>query len=158
SSIGVESATAFHVQRSHRPMSPTARLRLFVAILIVGIAACSSNEMLQPAYGSDDWDRFVTPPSDEDAEAIRAACGYLVGALPAETQGRSHPNGASIPIDHIVVVMQENRSFDHYFQKLPEFGQPDAEVAPPDFVNPGVDGVPVAPYHETHACVPGTVH
>jgi len=40
-----------------------------------------------------------------------------------------------IPIDHIIGVMQENRSFDHYFQKLPEYGQPDAEVAPANTFN-----------------------
>ncbi|MGJ0485555.1 MAG: phospholipase C [Methylomicrobium sp.] len=40
------------------------------------------------------------------------------------------PHGREIPIDHIIVVMQENRSFDHYFQKLPAFGQPDVDVAP----------------------------
>ena len=35
-----------------------------------------------------------------------------------------------IPIDHVIVAMQENRSFDHYIQKLPKYGQPGAEVAP----------------------------
>lgn len=40
------------------------------------------------------------------------------------------PHGREIPIDQIIVVMQENRSFNHYFQKLPAFGQPDVDVAP----------------------------
>jgi phospholipase C len=47
--------------------------------------------------------------------------------------------GDAIPIDHFVIIMQENRSFDHYFQALPESGQPDVEVAPSDFSNPKSD-------------------
>ena len=43
--------------------------------------------------------------------------------------------GKDIPIDHIIVIMQENRSFDHYFQGLPGSGQTDADVAPLDVVN-----------------------
>ena len=49
-------------------------------------------------------------------EVTRRACGYDVGSLAIETQGASAPDGAKIPIDTIVIVMMENRSFDHYFQ------------------------------------------
>ena len=51
-------------------------------------------------------------------------------ALPASTilaeQAQAHwlgnplPSPRNIPIDHIVILMMENRSFDHYFGWLPE--------------------------------------
>lgn len=104
------------------------------------------------------WDRAVTPPSDADAKAQREACGYKAGSLPAETQGASFPSGDAIPVDHIVILMQENRSFDHYFQMLPQAGQPDVEVAPADFTNPDADGMPVAPFHDTSYCFVDTDH
>ena len=137
-------------------------------LLVAGcLAGCGSDETVSPQPspdaggplpGPEEWNREVTPPPDVEAEEKRAACGYQAGALPAETQGASHPNGADIPIDHIVVVMMENRSFDHYFQKLPEYGQPDVEVAPASFTNPDPDGNPVAPFHDTQFCFVDTNH
>lgn len=111
-----------------------------------------------PRPGPEEWNREVTPPADAEAEAARAACQYAAGALPAETQGESRPNAERIPIDHIVVLMMENRSFDHYFQKLPEYGQPDADVAPADYSNPDLDGNPVFPFHDTQYCFVDTNH
>lgn len=67
------------------------------------------------------------------------SCPYQAGQSVVET----YPDmirSTDIPIDHIIVVMQENRSFDHYFQKLPEYGQPDAEVAPANTFNLDKDG------------------
>jgi phospholipase C len=90
--------------------------------------ACST-----PLPGPPEWNRSVQAPSDSNAETQRAQCAFTVGALPKETQGQSHPNGSEIPIDHIVILMMENRSFDHYFQHLPDDGQPDVEVAPAGF-------------------------
>ena len=39
----------------------------------------------------------------------------VTAALPAEAKPRSRPYGDLRDIKHVVVVMQENRSFDHYF-------------------------------------------
>jgi phospholipase C len=108
--------------------------------------------------GPAEWNRDVEPPADAEAEAQRAACGYAAGALPAETQGESRPTGRDVPIDHVIVVMMENRSFDHYFQKLPEHGQPDVEVAPEGFTNPDLEGKPVAPFHDDQYCFVDTNH
>jgi phospholipase C len=108
--------------------------------------------------GPPEWNRDVVPPADGDAEMARGACEYAAGALPAETQGESRPYGKDIPIDHIVVVMMENRSFDHYFQKLPEYGQPDVDVAPAAYTNPDANGMPVAPFRDSALCVVDTNH
>ena len=125
---------------------------LFLSLSFV--AACSSKVLPGPT----EWNRSVVAPADQDAQTQRTACGYKAGSLPAETQGKSYPMGSQIPIDHIVVIMMENRSFDHYFQKLPENGQPDAEVAPAGFTNPDLDGNPVAPYHDEQQCFVDTAH
>jgi len=105
-----------------------------------------------------DWDRTVTRPSDDEAAKKRTACGFAKGALAGETHGVSAPVGKAIPIDTIVIAMQENRSFDHYFYKLKERGHPDAEVAPPDFTNPDLDGTPVKPFRDKQLCFLDTAH
>jgi phospholipase C len=104
------------------------------------------------------WNRSMKPPSDVEAAARRLACGYAAGALPVETQGVSYPNGDAIPVKHILVLMQENRSFDHYFTKLPESGQPDVEVAPSTYADPTGMGQDLQPYHQTRDCFADTNH
>jgi phospholipase C len=104
----------------------------------------------------------------DPSQAMRASCSYDVGSLAADTQGPSAPVGASIPIDTIVVIMMENRSFDHYFEDLPNQGWTDVDVAPvaagdagPDAAqttNPGVDGTPVPFVHGTQLCFADTNH
>lgn len=130
------------------------------AVLLATLSCSSADETvpLAPPPGPEEWNKVVTPPSDEDATAARAACEFKAGTLPAESQGASFPNGSDIPIDHIIVIMMENRSFDHYFQKLPEYGQPDVDVAPDDFTNPDADGVPVPIFHDKQYCFVDTNH
>ena len=129
---------------------------LSAAGFIFGLSSLLSSCGLDPLAPA--WDRVVVSPPDDVAAALRSACVYRAGALPAETQGKSHPNGSQIPIDHIVVLMQENRSFDHYFQKLPEYGQPDVEVAPPGYVNLDASGHAIAPFHQPESCFVDILH
>lgn len=125
----------------------------------VGLLACSNDETTPPGLpGPEEWNRAVVPPSDGEAEGKRLACEYQAGSLPAETQGASRLNGTDIPIDHVLIVMMENRSVDHYFQKLPEYGQPDIDVAAVTFTNPDPGGMPVAPFHESSYCFVDTAH
>src|SRR5207248_10297657 len=63
-------------------------------------------------------------------------CRFGPGAMPAET-GRVH--GTQIPIDHIIVMMQENRSFDRYFGRLHDQGQPRVRPPRPNSSNPDPD-------------------
>jgi phospholipase C len=61
-----------------------------------------------------------------------------------------------IPIDHIVVLMQENHSFDNYLGRLHNYDPTlDVEAEPsaasnPDPANPG--GPPIAAFHQTRLC------
>jgi phospholipase C len=94
-------------------------------------------------------------PVPVDAQAAdRAACTFKSGATVAATLGLDAAARARIPITHIIVVTEENRSFDHYFGKLPGLGQPDAEGWPPGFTNPDTNGKAVAPFHLTSTCLP----
>ena len=78
---------------------------------------------------------------------------------PAVSLGQGGPAAAkpASPIDHVVVLMQENRSFDHYLGQLGREGQPQAEPEPADASNPNpIDPAapPIMNYHETRYCEP----
>ena len=82
-----------------------------------------------------------------------ADCPFEAGALPAATLPEGTPHGDAIPIDHIVVLMQENRSFDHYFGRLRPRGPAAAEGPPDGASNPDpLGGAPIEPFHQKAAC------
>jgi phospholipase C len=62
-------------------------------------------------------------------------------------------------INHIVILLQENRSFDHYFGHLADYWAAHGYAAeqfdgePADASNPGTDGSTVSAYHLTTTCV-----
>ncbi|MGC2695751.1 MAG: alkaline phosphatase family protein [Candidatus Angelobacter sp.] len=62
-------------------------------------------------------------------------------------------------VNHIIFMLQENRSFDHYFGNLNNYraslGLPqDVDVAPPGVTNPARDGTgPIARFHFTDKCI-----
>jgi phospholipase C len=111
-----------------------------------------------------DWDRAVTRPANESAAAAsREACQFHRGALPAETLGAEVPVGDNIPIKTVVVLMQENRSFDSYFGHLNQFAhRSDIESAPENTTNPERINTPGSPTHPwQHApllCLADTNH
>lgn len=107
--------------------------------------------------GPEEWNREVTAPSTQEAATARTACQYKAGALPKETHGADAPMGKDIPIDHIVVIMSENRSFDHYLQGIRSIGI-DADVAPETYTNPDENGDDVAPARDTAYCFADTPH
>ncbi|MBL8685153.1 MAG: alkaline phosphatase family protein [Myxococcales bacterium] len=98
-----------------------------------------------------------TQPDSVLAER-RRGCAFRAGAWPAETLGMDVPIGEQIPIDHVLILMQENRSFDHYFSRLPEAGQTDVDVPAADWTNPAADGARVSRYHDTEYCIEDVSH
>jgi phospholipase C len=83
--------------------------------------------------------------------AISVAMGPLVLSWPAAAP----VHAAAIPIDHIVILMQENRSFDSYFGRIHFEGQPHATPEPPGSNNPNPqdpNGPPIRVFHKTHYC------
>jgi phospholipase C len=83
----------------------------------------------------------------------RAACAFGVGSLVTDTLPISESERAAIPIRHVVVLMKENRSFDHLFGNLNASGQPDVEAIPASFTNPDNAGNDVRPFHLHTTCV-----
>jgi len=70
--------------------------------------------------------------------------GLTAPILGAATSLAAKPRG--LPIKHIVVDMQENRSFDHYFGFAPFAGQ---YGVPPGYSQPDGNGGSVKPFHFT---------
>src|SRR5262245_29406021 len=116
-----------------------------VLLLLMGATACGGGGGNAATQG------------DSKSQA-RRSCQFEAGALPAETLGAELPRGADIPIDHIIVLMQENRSFDNYFGQLPAFGQRTVDGLPAHASNPGSDGTPVSSFHEDRYCTADTDH
>ncbi len=159
-----------------RPLAsalPCAVAACFAALALVPAACKSSSAGGGNADGGDttdtrpptppEWNRAVTRPQDATAKAQRAACAFARGALPAETFGKGTPVDAEIPIETIVVVMQENRSFDSYFGHLGKYaGRSDIESAPDTTTLPDKAGGAPAPanayQHAPHACFLDTNH
>lgn len=93
--------------------------------------------------------------------ADRKACTFTSGSTTTQTIGPDVPHGDALPFEHIVVLMMENRSFDHYFSKLPEYGVTDVAVAGDTYTNLDPDANPPAPvprFHETRYCTVDVNH
>src|SRR5215831_9421400 len=113
--------------------------------LILFVAACSDSGSPSSPCGPD--------PA---LAARREACEFGAGAPATETIGDC--TGDAIPIQHVVIIMQENRSFDQYFGHLPGHGQDDVDVPPPTATNPDPSGAPIPWHHEGAYCVADTDH
>ena len=86
----------------------------------------------------------VSARVENDQENLR--CPFHKGAHVEETLGITPAKRAAIPITHVVVVMQENRSYDHLLGQLANHGQTDAEPISYDFVNYDNAGRAVHPF------------
>jgi len=95
-----------------------------------------------------------SPPPDA------SLCAFKAGALVSETLGTCAPTGKRIPVEHIILLMQENRSFDHYLGHLKGNGQDDVDVPAEGTTNPSADdaGAPVAWHHLDEYCFEDTDH
>lgn len=86
-------------------------------------------------------------------------------AGPSDTDSDSDA-GVDLPLDNpleaidtIVVLMMENRTFDHYFGALSlEEGREDVDGLTADMFNPDADGEPVHPFHLDKECLEDPPH
>lgn len=95
----------------------------------------------------------VTRIPESEAAAGRESCRFERGAFPWETIGEEHPIGDDLPFDHLILLMQENRSFDHYFGTMPG-----VDGIPPGATNPDAMGAPVEVAHTDEFCILDVSH
>jgi phospholipase C len=147
-------------------------MRKLLPLLCLGVLlACSKDQPgPEPEPEPDhrpptppEWDRAVTRTDEAAASAARASCTFARGALADETLGSEIPTGKDIPIETIVVLMQENRSFDHYFGRFNQYaGRTDVASPPENATNPERTGDVSAatfPYQRAgHFCFLDTTH
>ena len=110
-----------------------------LSLLFVTSHACGGASQSQATGGDGGPDASVTDGASVDANDAGDGPG-------------GDASLASQKIQHVVVIMQENRSFDHYFgtfpgaEGIPMDAQGNPTVCVPD---PNADGACVAPYHDT---------
>jgi phospholipase C len=136
--------------------------RVVVAMALAGLCAApagcraecrSKNAGLVPQSPEDAVLRCpLALPADSHA-AARSACTFGPGATAEETLGLGAPLAAELPIRHVIVVMRENRSFDHLLGGLRSL-QPEADLAPDTFVNRDSAGRAVRPFRASSTCRP----
>jgi len=117
--------------------------RAISAVIVAGLAGCSGNN--GPARTQ----------TEGELAPQRAACAFSAGAMPAETIGKELRIGNDIPIKHVLVIVQENRSFDNYFGRLVADGyyEPGSVDVPPDgWMLPDGNGGMVGPHPDTDFC------
>ena len=129
------------------------------------LAACGEPDTAPSDAGTD---AFRPPPDayrepydagpftrvpESEAAAGREGCAFGRGSMPWETIGEEHPIGGDIPIRHWFLLMQEKRSFDHYFGTMPG-----VDGIPAGASNPDGTGAPIEPFHETEYCVEDVHH
>ena len=117
----------------------------------------------EPSWGLDAIEAMRTPPDPPlsgpltlppDAHAAeRAACAFGPGATAADTLALPPTTAERIPIRHVVVLMRENRSFDHLLGWLGEEGQPQSAPIPPSYVNFDPRAAIVHPQHAATTCL-----
>jgi phospholipase C len=107
----------------------------------------------------DGWDTPFAQSDDATADTRRAACAFGAGAMPAQSLGASSALADAIPIDHVLLFMLENRSFDHYLSRLPFTGVTDVDVATRDDFNPDpVTRTDIKFFHATELCFEDIPH
>ena len=124
-------------------------------ILSALLAACDAAPTAPPQEP-----RFPEPAAYDVHAADRDGCQFGAGDTTDKTIGPNVPRGDQLPFDHVVVLMMENRSFDHYFSKLPQYGVTDVDVASDGMSNPDPlnADAPVYRFHESRYCVFDSEH
>jgi phospholipase C len=113
---------------------------------------CKTDEYCEPATL-----KCIARPGEALAALQRHDCTFGPGTTAAQALGKEWPVGKDIPIDHIVLTMMENRSFDHYFGAATKLGW-DVDGFADGAGNPDASGAFVPIFHTVTACVQDVAH
>jgi phospholipase C len=101
------------------------------------------------------------PPADYDRAAEqRAACMFGPGDTTASTIGPQVPAIPPGTVEHVIVVMRENHSFDEYLSAYRPPGGQTIDVATDDDSNPDPAhrGAPIHRFHDPRYCIEDASH
>jgi len=87
-----------------------------------------------------------------------AAAGAGIDALLAQAAAAAPKSGSLKDIEHVVIFMQENRSFDHYFGTLSGVRGFDDTRDRGVFYQRGLNGKTIHPFHLRTDCLPDLAH
>lgn len=141
-------------------MGATTRRAVACLGLSLGLPACNACDPLPEPTLSPCADAAPTiqevaddaaTPAWDDKRAERHACQFGPGSLTTESVG-ALPHGTELPFDHVVILMLENRSFDHFLAELPG-----ADVRTSG-VNLDSHGIPIPQAVEQQFCADGDVN
>lgn len=116
-------------------------------------ASSGNGSTSAPSPTTSDGGTLAASERPDPMAARRAACAFKSGARVTETLPLSESERGAIPIRHVVVVMKENRSFDHLLGNLHASGQPEVEAIPSTFANLDEEGASVHPFALDTTCV-----
>jgi phospholipase C len=135
--LGPDGGSDGGADTSSSTIGPDSSASSDVATSLDAGAVDTGEDVFMPEDSGADW--LVPPNIPRDAgestlAPLRQSCAFEAGAWPAQTVGNDYPIGSDIPINHILVIMQENRSFDHYLGRLVTQGYYSAGdfTTPPD--------------------------
>jgi phospholipase C len=136
---------------------------LLAAALAAALLSCDSTmhswgldaiaTMKTPADGPTDPAQIcgvAVPPAAFGLE--RAACTFKRGDLAEKSLGITPNTVSAVPIRHVVIVMKENRSFDHLLGKLHDT-IPEVGAIPANWTNLDPSGAKVSITHATTTCI-----
>jgi phospholipase C len=87
------------------------------------------------------------------------AAGAAVNDLIGEALASSPKHGSLADIQHVIILIQENRSFDHYFGVYPGVrGFGDRKALPGVFQQRGTNGKRIHPFHFNTNCIADLTH
>ena len=123
-----------------------------LGVVLVVIGACGGSSPVSLTPGSDGGGASSGGSSGGAGSGSSGASASSGGSTGGSSGGAADAGPASQKIQHVIVIMQENRSFDHYFGTFPGAeGIPMDANGVPTVCNPdpNADGGCVRPYHLT---------
>jgi len=111
--------------------------------------------LLVAACGGEDQTPFWDPETCEPVALVegnvaeRAACDFDLGDRTERSLGIGRGEAQRIPITHVVIRMQENRSFDHFLGTLGG----DVDGIPEGALNMDLGGASVPAFHLDSTCL-----